>query len=45
MVRRYIERQPEHHRKQSFQDELVEMLDRHDIPFELKYLFEHEQHG
>ena len=45
IVRRYIQRQPEHHRKQSFQDELIEMLEQHEIPFELKYLFEQEYHG
>jgi putative transposase len=37
-VARYIERQKEHHRKQSFQDELLELLRRHGVAFEEKYL-------
>src|ERR1700736_3922914 len=33
-VARYIERQKEHHRKQSFQDELRELLRRHGVAFD-----------
>ncbi len=36
----YILRQPEHHQKKSFKDEYLEMLDKFEIPYEEKYLFE-----
>jgi len=36
----YIERQMEHHRKQSFQDEFLQMLKRHEVPCDSKYIWE-----
>ena len=37
-VSKYIERQEEHHRKQSFIDELKELLGKHGIQYDPKYL-------
>lgn len=39
-VRNYIANQPEHHRKQSFQDEYRAFLARHRVAFEEKYLWD-----
>ncbi|HYO25233.1 MAG TPA: IS200/IS605 family transposase [Lacipirellulaceae bacterium] len=39
-VRRYIRNQAAHHRKQSFQDELVEILRRHGVECDPRYLWE-----
>lgn len=39
-VVRYIERQEEHHRQKTFREEYLKMLDRFDISFEKKYLFD-----
>ncbi|MCA9150878.1 MAG: transposase [Planctomycetales bacterium] len=36
----YIEKQMEHHNKQSFQDEYLKMLTDHDIEYDRKYLWE-----
>jgi putative transposase len=44
-VRRYIQGQEEHHQKRSFSDEFVRLLQRHQIPFEERYLFDGEHHG
>lgn len=41
-VSRYIENQEEHHRAKSFEEEFLEMLDRHSINYDLKYVFEQE---
>ncbi|MCB1235735.1 MAG: IS200/IS605 family transposase [Verrucomicrobiae bacterium] len=38
-VRHYIENQREHHRKLSFEDELVAFLERHRVDFDPKYLW------
>ena len=38
-VKRYIERQKEHHRKRSFQEEYLEFLRLHDVEFDEKYVF------
>jgi putative transposase len=38
-VRRYIANQKAHHQKQSFEDELVQLLKLHDIEFDEKYLW------
>jgi putative transposase len=38
-VARYIEGQQEHHKKQSFQDEFLELLRRHGISINEKYLW------
>ena len=34
----YIENQPEHHRQKTFREELLEMLQRAEVTFDLKYL-------
>jgi len=39
-VRHYIERQAEHHRKTSFQDELRALLERHGVPYDERYLWD-----
>ena len=38
-VKRYIERQEDHHRRMTFQDELRQLLVRHSIAFDEKYLW------
>ena len=38
-VRRYIENQQEHHRKMSFHDEFVQLLDRHGVAYDPQYLW------
>ena len=35
----YIQRQKEHHRKRSFQDEFVDLLDKHEIAYDPRYVF------
>jgi REP element-mobilizing transposase RayT len=37
-VREYIRNQEEHHRRQSFQDELLALLERHGIEYDPRYL-------
>jgi len=37
-VRRYIQRQEEHHKKVSFRDELVALLEKNGIPYDERYL-------
>jgi REP element-mobilizing transposase RayT len=44
-VQNYIQRQEEHHQRKTFQEEYIELLKRHNIPFQLEYLFEDEHHG
>jgi REP element-mobilizing transposase RayT len=39
-VREYIRRQPEHHAKHSFQDELREWLRRHEIAWDERYVWD-----
>jgi len=39
-VREYIRKQPEHHAKQSFQDELREWLRRYDIEWDERYVWD-----
>jgi len=39
-VRRYIASQPEHHRQTTFQEEFLEFLRRHQIPFDERYIWE-----
>jgi REP element-mobilizing transposase RayT len=39
-VRRYIENQEEHHRHQTFQEELVALLRAHEIDFDERYLWD-----
>ncbi|HEY3128596.1 MAG TPA: transposase [Acidobacteriota bacterium] len=38
-VRRYIRRQKEHHKTISFEDELIWLLQRHGVSFDLRYLW------
>ena len=38
-VRMYIQKQEQHHRKRTFKEELLE---RHNLEFDLKYVFEEE---
>jgi REP element-mobilizing transposase RayT len=38
-LRRYIARQPEHHRTVSFEDELRTMLRKYNMPFDERYMF------
>ncbi len=44
-IRQYIRNQAAHHRTRSFEDEFREILQRHQIAFDEKYLFETEFHG
>ena len=44
-VQTYIRNQEEHHRTKTFQEEYIEFLKRHNIPFRLEYLFEDEHLG
>lgn len=39
-VRRYIDRQEEHHRNRDFKTELIELLDAHGIEYDPRYVFE-----
>jgi REP element-mobilizing transposase RayT len=39
-VRKYIENQEEHHRSVSFQDELRDLLKRHGIEFDERYMWD-----
>jgi putative transposase len=39
-VIRYIENQEEHHRKKTWKEEYIEILEKCGIPFDLKYLFD-----
>lgn len=38
-VRKYISRQKEHHRKKSFQEELIEFLNKYEVQYDEKYLW------
>jgi REP element-mobilizing transposase RayT len=38
-VREYIERQEEHHKHQSFQDEFIALLERHGVEYDAKYVW------
>jgi REP element-mobilizing transposase RayT len=44
-VRHYIQNQAKHHRVRSFQEEYLELLTRHGIEFDMKYVFEAEYVG
>ena len=41
-VKRYIERQIEHHRRQSFREEYLQLLRRHQIEFDERFVFDDE---
>jgi putative transposase len=45
VVRHYIQSQHEHHRVKTFQEEYIEFLQRHNIEFDPRFLFEGEFHG
>jgi putative transposase len=38
-VANYIHNQPKHHRQKSFQQEYLEFLERHNVPFDQRYIF------
>jgi putative transposase len=39
-VKRYIQKQEEHHRKMSFQDELRALLKRHQVAYDERYVWD-----
>jgi REP element-mobilizing transposase RayT len=39
-VREYIRSQPEHHRKQTYQEEFMALLQRHGIEYDPRYLWD-----
>jgi REP element-mobilizing transposase RayT len=39
-VKHYLARQLEHHRTKTFQEEFIELLQRHEIEYDLRYLWE-----
>ncbi|MFG0264901.1 MAG: IS200/IS605 family transposase [Rhodopirellula sp. JB055] len=41
-VKRYIENQEEHHRRQTFQDEYLAFLEKHNVKFDPRYVFDDE---
>lgn len=45
VVRNYLRNQAQHHHRQSFEEEYLELLRRHGISFDEKYLFDEEFHG
>ena len=40
LVRQYIRNQEEHHRKQSFHEEYIEFLKRHEVEYDPRYVWE-----
>ena len=42
VVAKYIANQAEHHRKRGFKEEYLAMLKKHQIEYDLKYIFEEE---
>jgi putative transposase len=41
-VANYIDNQAEHHRKKSFEEEFLAILEKHNIEFDMRYVFEQE---
>ena len=39
-VTRYIERQEEHHRREGFQEEFRQLLSRHQVPYDERYMWD-----
>jgi len=39
-VKRYIDNQKEHHRKQTFKDEFIQFLDKHGIEYDERYVWD-----
>ena len=44
-VRRYLRNQETHHKQQTFEEEYVALLNRHEIAFDPRFLFEGESQG
>ena len=44
-VKQYIENQEEHHRQQSFKDEYISFLKKHNIEYDRRYVFDDEHVG
>jgi REP element-mobilizing transposase RayT len=40
VVARYIDNQPEHHKRRTFKQEYIELLDRFEVEYDERYLFE-----
>lgn len=38
-VAKYISNQAAHHRRRTFKEELIEFLERHEVPYDAKYMF------
>lgn len=45
VVSQYIRNQQEHHRRRNFREEFIELLKRHEIEYDPKYVFEQEHVG
>ena len=41
-VKNYIARQRQHHTRRTFEDEYLEMLRKHEVEFDPKYVFEQD---
>jgi putative transposase len=41
-VRRYIENQQNHHKKRTFREEYLEFMRKHNIPFDVRYIWDRE---
>jgi putative transposase len=39
-AKQYVARQEEHHRNRTFQEEFIEFLERHQIEYDLRYLWD-----
>ena len=42
VIRKYIQSQAKHHRAKTFREEYIEFLQRHNIPYDDRYVFEEE---
>ena len=40
----YIKNQREHHTKQTFEDEYISLLNKHDVPYDMRYVFDGLNH-
>ena len=45
LVQRYIQNQEDHHRTRTFEEEFLEILNRHNIEYDPRYVFETEHTG
>lgn len=41
-VKHYILNQENHHRRKTFQEEFIELLERHNISYDIRYIFDQE---